>query len=81
MRPLMERVLSWREPWKSQRPTSGLVPELATIERPTSSAAFHKNFGGPLLSGLVRIWDTGDIQLLSNPAYLEDLDRMCASLE
>jgi len=65
--------------WTSLRPSSGIVSQLATIERPFSAAAFYKNFGGPPLSGLVRIWDTRDIDLLANPAYLEDLDRMCDS--
>ena len=67
----------------SNRPSSGLVTQLAIIDKTFSAAAFYKNFGGPPLSGLVRIWDTWcyDIDLLANRAYLDDLDRMCAYLE
>jgi len=65
--------------WRSLRPSSGIVSQLATIDRRFSAAAFHKNFGGPPLSGFVRIWDTRGLDLLANPAYMEDLDRMCDS--
>ena len=50
--------------------------ELASVPRENSSAAYYKSFGGPGLSGFVRIWDNlrGEYE---SPEHVDDLDRIC----